>query len=342
MMSLGPDEMAKYPFLADAGQYLRDKGFTLEQFGTDPDLRVIVDKACHRIEAAAAGGVYKSDIVEGAASSGAALPREAFSFLIAVVLLRLAGARTLVRRFALAEARRAEGHLARDLAAAPGGEGLAPRIMAELFSVRVERDGADLAVPVADYVRRSVAFHEREWKLVNRRVWGGLVRLTPRETVRLVRAEIGSYIVSRIDAARVPEMSPGFAGPVGRLAELAKRFEVKRAAPTAVPPCVKHAIGVLERGENLPHSGRFMLGTFLLARGEPVERIAPLFRNAPDYSERVTMYQLRSLAGGGEGGRGYSCPSCEKLRGQGLCFATAECDGIRSPVQFGARRAPDA
>ena len=39
MLALGQDEIAKYPFLADAGQYLKDKGFTLEQFGTDPDLK---------------------------------------------------------------------------------------------------------------------------------------------------------------------------------------------------------------------------------------------------------------------------------------------------------------
>jgi len=31
MISLGQDEIAKYPFLAEAGQYLKDKGFTLEQ-----------------------------------------------------------------------------------------------------------------------------------------------------------------------------------------------------------------------------------------------------------------------------------------------------------------------
>jgi len=53
MISLGQDEIAKYPFLAEAGQYLKDKGFTLEQFATDPDLKIIVDKAYERIESAA-------------------------------------------------------------------------------------------------------------------------------------------------------------------------------------------------------------------------------------------------------------------------------------------------
>ncbi len=55
MVSLGHDEIAKYPFLAEAGKYLQDKGFTLEQFATDPDLQIIVDKAYERIEYAANG-----------------------------------------------------------------------------------------------------------------------------------------------------------------------------------------------------------------------------------------------------------------------------------------------
>ena len=58
MISLGQDEIAKYPFLAEAGQYLNDKGFTLEQFATDPDLKIIVDKAYERIESAAEGKIY--------------------------------------------------------------------------------------------------------------------------------------------------------------------------------------------------------------------------------------------------------------------------------------------
>ena len=33
MLDLGESEMAKYPFLADSGKYLRDKGFAIGQFG---------------------------------------------------------------------------------------------------------------------------------------------------------------------------------------------------------------------------------------------------------------------------------------------------------------------
>ena len=52
MLIVGTEEKAKYPFLAEAGQYLKDQGFTLEQFGADADLYPIVDKAFKRIETA--------------------------------------------------------------------------------------------------------------------------------------------------------------------------------------------------------------------------------------------------------------------------------------------------
>ena len=68
MLILGQDEKAKYPFLTDAGEYLKDKGFSLNQFGTDPDLKLSVEKAFHRIQVAAEGQVYKSDLIDGQAS----------------------------------------------------------------------------------------------------------------------------------------------------------------------------------------------------------------------------------------------------------------------------------
>ena len=81
MLDLGPDEMAKYPFVKEAGQYLKDKGFTLDQFGTDPDLKLIVDKAYSRIETAIQKPNYNSQPINQE------LDLEVFSFLIAIILL---------------------------------------------------------------------------------------------------------------------------------------------------------------------------------------------------------------------------------------------------------------
>ena len=342
MITLGQDELAKYPFLADAGQYLKDKGFTLEQFGSDPDLKLIVDKAVHRIEVAADGKIYKSDIVDAHAAKDASLPREVFSFLLAVVLLKLSGMNTLIKRFALAEARRAEKYLEKDLVNISERDDLAIEILRDLFYMNVKKHDENFVIPASDYLKHAVSFHEHEWKLVNRRVERGLVFLTPHETVRLVRKELGNYINSKIHNATIPTMSDAFKEPVKRLNSIAKKFPTTIVSSTEYPPCIKHAIEVLEKEENLSHSGRFMLGTFLLGRGQSVEQIAPLFKNAPDYNEKVTLYQLNHLAGSSGSRTEYVCPSCEKLKRQDLCYIIPECDGIINPIQFGKKKTINA
>jgi len=80
------------------------------------------------------------------------------------------------------------------------------------------------------------------------------------------------------------------------------------------------------------------LATFLLGRGQTIEQIAPLFKNAPDYKERITLYQLKQLAGEIGGNTKYVCPSCDKIKSNDLCFAIPECDNIINPMQFGKKR----
>ena len=247
---------------------------------------------------------------------------------------------TLIKRFALAEARRAEKYLEKDLAniSDESKKQLAIRVIDDLFSVQIEKLDDYFVIPVSDYLKHSINFHEREWKLINRHVENGQVFLTPHETVRLIRKELGTYINSKIVNAKTPTMIPGFEDSVNKLVMLSKKFSTFTVTTGEYPPCIKHAIEVLEKGENLPHSGRFMLATFLLSKGQSVQQIAPLFKNAPDYNERVTLYQLNHLAGTSGSGTQYSCPSCEKLKTQSLCFATSECDGIITPLQFGKKR----
>ena len=330
MIRLGHDEIAKYPFLAEAGQYLQDKGFTLEQFATDPDLQIIVDKAYERIESATNGRIYTTKLDSS----------DTFSFLIAIILLKLSGMNTLINRFSLAEARRAEKFLEKDLVSDLNktSEELAIKIIKDIFSVSVKKIKNHFVIPIPDYLRHAVNFHEIEWKLVNRRVENGMVFLTPHETVRLIRKELDGYIGSRIRAANTPSLHKGFEDKVNKLAGLAKKFTVSTTISTEYPPCIKHAIDVLENGENLSHSGRFMLAAFLLGRGQPIDKIALLFKNAPDYNEKVTRYQINQIAGETGSNTKYSCPSCEKIKSNDLCFAIPECDNIINPIQFGRKR----
>jgi len=338
MLKIGTDEIVKYPFLAEAGQYLKDKGFSLEQFGTDPNLKPIIDKAYSRIETAIENPHYKS------LPKNKELDLEVFSFLIAIILLKLSGKITLIKRFSLAEARRSEKFLEEDLGtlATPIENELAKRIIKDLFSITIEKKDDSLMIPISNYIMHSVQFHEREWKLINRRVENGMVFLTSHETVRLIRTELVRYINSKIISTTTPSMVSGFQSHVEKLTSFSKKFDVPTIVSTEYPPCIKHAIDVLERGENLSHSGRFMLGTYLLGVKQSVEQIAPLFKNAPDYNEKITMYQLNHLKGGSGSETGYICPSCEKIKSKDLCFATSDCDGIINPLQFKKKKTLNA
>ena len=247
----------------------------------------------------------------------------------------------MIKRFALAEARRAENYLEKDLGNASNKSkiDLATRIIYDLFNIEIIKENDFFVIPVSDYLKHSVTFHEREWKLINRHVENGKVFLTPDKTVRLIRKELGNYISSKIINAPKPSMIPGLENIVNELILISKKLTPTYTITTGeYPPCIKHAIDVLEKGENLPHSGRFMLATFLLSRGQTVQQIAPLFKNAPDYNPRVTLYQLNHLAGTSGSATKYACPSCEKLKTQDLCFITKECDNIINPSQFGKKR----
>lgn len=333
MIDIGSAELAKYPFLPDAGRYLQEQYFTIEKLGTDPDLKKIVERAYQRVKLAAEGEKYKADDMDGYA-----LDMEVFSFLVAIILLKLCSSAALVSKFVMAESIKAEGHLESDIKDLRYSNAEQPviKIIEDLFSITVQRQGANILIPVRYYVRHSVLFHELPWKLVNRRVKDGMVILSVHEVVRLIRQELNKYIAKRIRSSAEPPMLPNFEEAVQKLKEIAKRFPTKTVQTIEYPPCIKHAIKALSDGENLPHSGRFMLASYLFSKGKLIEEIAPLFKNAPDYNERITLYQLKHISKSGHDG-GYICPSCAKIKSNDLCFETKDCNGIVNPLQFGRR-----
>jgi DNA primase large subunit len=78
-----------------------------------------------------------------------------------------------------------------------------------------------------------------------------------------------------------------------------------------------------------------MLATYMLSIGKSVDEVILLFKNAPDYNEKITRYQVEHLAGIKGSQIKYSVPTCSKLANENLCYATNDCKGITNPVQFG-------
>jgi DNA primase large subunit len=191
---------------------------------------------------------------------------------------------------------------------------------------------------ISDYLSRSTLFHEQEWKLINRSVNGGFVYLDVEETVRLVRNELSILIYNKIKdmkITKIPNEIKLQANSIKQNIVIPRHFNSKTLK---FPPCINHAIEQLNKNENLPHSARFLLATYMLALGKSIDEIIQLFKNAPDYNEQITRYQIEHLAGKKGSLTKYSVPSCSKLANENLCFYTDECKGITNPIQFGIKR----
>jgi DNA primase large subunit len=331
---LGTGDLAKYPFLKEASDYIRLIQLDYEEFDR-PEMKFIIERSAQRLE----GEVNHGKLID-------TLERyeiEVLTFLVCLMMVKCIGIDTISKRHSLFEALRAERLLGADLKKERNEDRrqlLISKIFVELFGVRVEINEDDhrlFKVKVNDYLARASKFHEQEWKLINRSVHKGYVYLDADETVRLIRNELSALIYNRINEMNLSAMPEsvklkllGVAPKFGR-----DYYTANIQTISGYPPCVKHAIDEMSKGENLSHSARILLATYMLSIGKNIDEIASLFHTAPDYDEKVTRYQIEHLAGKKGSGTKYFVPSCEKVINENLCFATKECAGIVNPFQFG-------
>ena len=263
------------------------------------------------------------------------------SFQFARLVLSSAPSAAGLRRWAVAEAKRAYHRLAR----APSADLL--EVGREL-GFPLEELGSDrLRMDLVDYVRLSVPIHEADFRLAAQRVNGGSVEVPRLRAARLLQEAV------RLDLARPRPVDGALAqgireGERALLDAVAQRTPLPVARgevgarpllPDRFPPCMRKMRRVLEGGENLSHSGRFALAAFLHRAGADTETIVDAYRGAPDFDEGITRYQVDHITQR-DGGRGYEPPECTTLRSHGLCIREGDPgapdprDRARDPICF--------
>jgi DNA primase large subunit len=332
---LGKDDLAKYPFLEEAGTYIRESHFDLDDFNRSEFLHII-ERSIKRIEFALIQGKVFIDLEK--------YDIELFTFLISLIIMKYIDEDWAIKRFSLFEARRVERFLIADLLKEKDQikkNLIISRIFRELFQLDVELDPKKnnlFKMNISDYLQRATQFNEEEWKLINRAVDNGYVYLDGDETVRLIRSEIYKLMYNKIknmNITKIPEQIKTHAMLIKN--KLTPPIKYQRHI-TEFPPCIKKALELLNKSENLPHSARFMLATYMLSSGKSVDEVVLLFQNAPDFNEKITRYQVDHLAGKKGSQTKYSVPACSKLVNENLCYATIDCRGITNPIQFGRKK----
>ena len=331
---LGKDDLAKYPFLEEAGNYIRETHFDLDEFNRSEFLHII-ERASKRIEFELIQGKVFIDLEK--------YDIELFTFLVSLIIMKYINEDSAIKKFSLFEAMRVERFLVSDLSKEKDltrKNLLISKVFRELFQLDVELDPKNnhlFKMNISDYLIRATSFNEEEWKLIGRAVDNGYVYLDGDETVRLIRYEIYKLMYNRIknmNITKIPEQIKIHAGLIKNKLAPAIRYS---HTTTDLPPCIKKALELLNKSENLPHSARFMLATYMLSSGKSVDDVVLLFQNAPDYNEKITKYQVEHLAGKKGSQTKYSVPACSKLVNENLCYATIDCRGITNPIQFGRK-----
>jgi DNA primase large subunit len=332
-------DLAKYPFLVEAQDYVRELGFSIDEIA-QPEFGPVLDRAEKRLEEALAKGRVSTNIIDERT--------EILSFPVSNLILSLTGEERARRRFALAEAKRAY-----ELLRFESPEKL-EQIAIGTFHWKLKRSDIPLGrrlyefqVSLTDFLRNSIHLKEPKWKLPNRVLDHGLVYATREEMARLLEEEVRTRIVER--SGRPPLQTPAplmpkvdhARGLIIKWLGLPTNYELPKVpVPEAMPPCVRHLIDELAEGKNVAHMGRFALAAFLANIGTDSDEVVRLFKPASDFSERMTRYQVEHIAGKRGGRTKYTCPMCTTLKTHGVCYKPDEtCATIRNPLSYYKKQA---
>ena len=316
-----PDpHLTTYPFTSGATSYVRDLEIPI------PDL--LEKRAYARARRRGMDRVIQA--IEGGIEGNTEIPPELelLSYPIARMIVSCIDDDYLIRRYALAEAKAVHESLGtepRDFLIAMGQEfGMHPTPSDQRFEMYF-----------AEYVRYANRMHDPVWKLVNRRLYHGSVMLTEREFRRLLQEAIRDHIQQDLPLAVPPEICDALSQHIADVrASLGARkteFEIEGAVePDAFPPCIAHAIAMLQAGANLPHSARFAATSFLLNIGMDVDGIIHIFGGSPDFDETRTRYQVEHISGSE-----YTAPGCDTMKTYGNCAGADElCARINHPLNY--------
>lgn len=170
---------------------------------------------------------------------------------------------------------------------------------------------------IPNYLKLSSIYRNPHHKMINCIVQDGFVY--NKNMFRLVCERIRYECIQQCsrEPPYMPEHLCDMVQSIKNLYPVVRPTQYADSASTSTPnnpPCIGKIVQQLNEGVNVPHRGRFILATYLLARGNDVESCCNAYENAPDYNARVTLYQIGKIKDGG-----YKVPSCQKIIQDGYC-----------------------
>jgi DNA primase large subunit len=312
-------DLAKYPFLKEAQEWVAGEAGTLGQFLASSRGKVAARNGRLRVLEAITGGEPGGNRLK--TDPG----HEVFSYALARVLVSCSKERGLIDRLTRFEAGRAWGFLQEE-----------EEEKRDYVFGSIGIDPAAREIPVVQYVELVPQLREDRWRLVNRAILKGMVQVGEDELEELVRERIRHILQRQLPLPVPPETCEALA-PL--LADISASFQATvmrdfgEVEEGAFPPCLQALIGAITAGTNLPHAGRFAIVAFLHNIGFNPVQVMEVFARAPDFDPGKTRYQVEHISG--RGGTEYTAPSCATLRTTGFCVnRDSTCERVNHPLTY--------
>lgn len=344
---------ARYPFLESAREAVEEASVDLATTVAEED-SPIVERAFGRVQQAleqrGTGEPHRSARVE------------LLSYPVARILVSLVDEPVLTRRYAQAEAVTAHAQFSKEIESDDDGlkststeqvslEKLLREfdLSADVTPVDAETRDSSMAeaydVGVGAYLMLASDIWGDEWRLVNRTLADGVVRVTREELYQLIQQAVQVRVSDDLPFTVPDEIGDPLADRVERIEELLADLELTRDIDTVVPdlfpPCMKHLLDQVQKGAHLEHHSRFAITAFLASIGMDTDDIVELYRVNSSFGEDMTRYQTDHIRGETSPTE-YSPPSCATMKSYGDCVNMDDlCEKISHPMAYYESRLDD-
>lgn len=326
-MEFSVEELAfaqKYPFSLAAKNVVKDSALSISRIPRD-----ILQRAASLVARAFTGTDYKSDIK----GYKEIMRTEILAFPVSKIIVSAIDRLELNRKYVSMLGKYFFENLSGENERTLVDIGLEMKVRFDL----VQKGNCFAKVSIADYLRPE--HDDAASKLVNQNVSGGNVMLTRDGFAKL----LSDIAMQEIKDSLPLDISGADEGLILAAKDAEKEFfeslrksfsktDFGEVKPEAFPPCMSKIYSELIAGIKVNHMGRFAVAAFLNTAGMTSEQIIGMYRQTPNFDERITRYQVERIAGTkGSVKKGYSCPSCDKMRSYNLCVANCP---VSHPVRF--------
>jgi DNA primase large subunit len=324
---------ARYPFLRSARRAVEEAGVDLAAVVAEEE--PVVTRALARVEGA---------LEDGTVGEPHRRPRvELLSYPVARVLVSLVDEHVLTRKYARAEARTAHERFTGDVLSdtelrSTRTESLDLTDLLAEFDLDARETPDGYRVGVGDYLEYAADKRGDEWRLVNRDLVAGEVPLTESDLLALLQQAVHHRVEDGlpldVPSAIGTELEQERERIREALADLDLTRDIDTVVPELFPPCMKHLLDQVQKGEHLKHHSRFAIASFLTSIGMATDDIVDLLGINPGFGEEVTRYQVDHIRGETSPTE-YSAPSCATMQSYGDCVNMDDlCETIAHPMAY--------